>query len=191
MERPARNCPARWKANGMNDVIDMSRFIEAKSDQLNADDLIGAPRTITITRVTGNDGDQPVSIFYEGDGGKPFKPCKTIRRVMMGVWSHLRQFMYTKFIVVVDADVDVRDWKDVIWAITTRMDPARDTMMVEHTPIDYLDFASPVSGLGGKMGLDATNKWPAETSRPWSRPITLDPGIERRVDELWRRIAGS
>jgi hypothetical protein len=91
------------------------------------------------------------------------------RRVMMGVWSHLRQFMYTKFIVVVDDDVDVRDWKEVIWAITTRMDPARDTMMVEHTPIDYLDFASPVSGLGSKMGMDATNKWPGETQREWGR----------------------
>ena len=94
------------------------------------------------------------------------------RRVMMGVWSHLRQFMYTKFIVVVDDDVDVRDWKEVIWAITTRMDPARDTMMVEHTPIDYLDFASPVSGLGSKMGMDATNKWPGRRSANGVGPCT-------------------
>jgi 4-hydroxy-3-polyprenylbenzoate decarboxylase len=89
------------------------------------------------------------------------------RRIMMGVWSHLRQFMYTKFIIVVDEDIDIRDWREVIWAITTRVDPVRDTMMVENTPIDYLDFASPVSGLGSKMGLDATNKWPGETQREW------------------------
>ena len=103
------------------------------------------------------------------------------RRIMMGVWSHLRQFMYTKFIVVVDEDVDVRDWREVIWAITTRMDPARDTMLVENTPIDYLDFASPVSGLGSKMGLDATSKWPGETQREWGRPITMDADVTRRV----------
>ena len=96
------------------------------------------------------------------------------KRVMFGVWSFLRQFMYTKFIVVTDDDVDIRDWKEVIWAITTRMDPVRDTTLVEHTPIDYLDFASPVSGLGGKMGLDATNKWPGETAREWGRPIAMD-----------------
>ena len=89
---------------------------------------------------------------------------------MFGLWSFLRQFMYTKFIIVTDDDVDVRDWKEVIWAVTTRMDPVRDTTLVEHTPIDYLDFASPVSGLGGKVGLDATNKWPGETAREWGRP---------------------
>ncbi len=103
------------------------------------------------------------------------------KRVMFGLWSFLRQFMYTKFIVVTDDDVDIRDWKEVIWAITTRMDPVRDTTLVEHTPIDYLDFASPVSGLGGKMGLDATNKWPGETSREWGRTITMDPAVETRV----------
>ena len=107
------------------------------------------------------------------------------RRIMMGVWSYLRQFMYTKFIVVVDDDVDVRDWKDLIWAITTRMDPQRDTMVVESTPIDYLDFASPVSGLGSKMGLDATNKWPGETTREWGRTITMTPEITQRMDALW------
>ena len=110
------------------------------------------------------------------------------RRVMMGVWSHLRQFMYTKFIVVVDADVDVRDWKDVIWAITTRMDPARDTLLVEHTPIDYLDFASPVSGLGGKMGMDATNKWPGETQREWGRPMAMDAAVQARMDGLFMAL---
>lgn len=93
------------------------------------------------------------------------------KRVMMGVWSFLRQFMYTKFVIVCDDDVNARDWNDVIWAITTRMDPARDTVLVENTPIDYLDFASPVSGTGSKMGLDATNKWPGETQREWGRPI--------------------
>ena len=103
------------------------------------------------------------------------------RRVMMGVWSHLRQFMYTKFVVVVDEDVDVRDWREVIWAMTTRMDPARDTMMIENTPIDYLDFASPVSGLGSKMGLDATNKWPGETSREWGRTMSMRPDVLARV----------
>ena len=107
------------------------------------------------------------------------------KRVMMGVWSFLRQFMYTKFIVVVDEKIDIRNWQDVIWAITTRMDPARDTVMIENTPIDYLDFASPTSGLGSKMGLDATNKWPGETSREWGTPIEMDDEIKRRVDELW------
>ncbi|MBM3386698.1 MAG: 4-hydroxy-3-polyprenylbenzoate decarboxylase [Betaproteobacteria bacterium] len=107
------------------------------------------------------------------------------RRIMMGVWSYLRQFMYTKFIVVVDEDVNVRDWKDVIWAITTRMDPQRDTLMVEHTPIDYLDFAAPVSGLGSKMGLDATNKWAGETTREWGRTITMTPEVSQRMDALW------
>ncbi|MFO8005448.1 4-hydroxy-3-polyprenylbenzoate decarboxylase [Thioalkalivibrio sp.] len=110
------------------------------------------------------------------------------KRVMMGVWSFLRQFMYTKFVIVVDEDVNTRDWKDVIWAITTRMDPARDTVVIENTPIDYLDFASPVSGLGSKMGLDATNKWSGETSREWGRPITMDPAVKRRVDELLQQL---
>ena len=103
---------------------------------------------------------------------------------MMGVWSHLRQFMYTKFIVVVDEDVDVRDWKEVVWAMTTRMDPARDTMLIEHTPIDYLDFASPVSGLGSKMGMDATNKWPGETQREWGRTMTMDAEVAARMKAL-------
>ena len=106
------------------------------------------------------------------------------KRVMFGVWSFLRQFMYTKFIVVTDDDVDVRDWKEVIWAVTTRMDPVRDTLLVENTPIDYLDFASPVSGLGGKMGLDATNKWPGETAREWGRTITMDAAVQQRVQSL-------
>lgn len=113
------------------------------------------------------------------------------RRMMMGIWSYLRQFTYTKFIIVTDDDIDVRDWSQVIWAVSTRVDPARDSMLVENTPIDYLDFSSPTPNLGSKLGLDATNKWPAETSRPWSRPIALDPGVERRVDELWRKITGS
>ncbi|QDQ25860.1 4-hydroxy-3-polyprenylbenzoate decarboxylase [Chitinimonas arctica] len=107
------------------------------------------------------------------------------KRVMFGVWSFLRQFMYTKFIVVVDDDVDARDWKEVIWAITTRMDPSRDTVLVDSTPIDYLDFASPVSGLGSKMGLDATNKWPGETTREWGVPITQDAAVKARIDALW------
>ncbi|GGP24671.1 4-hydroxy-3-polyprenylbenzoate decarboxylase [Silvimonas amylolytica] len=110
------------------------------------------------------------------------------KRILFGVWSFLRQFMYTKFIVVVDEDVDARDWKEVIWAITTRMDPVRDTTLVEHTPIDYLDFASPISGLGGKMGLDATNKWPGETTREWGRPIERDPAIVARVDAMWSEL---
>ena len=107
------------------------------------------------------------------------------KRVMFGVWSFLRQFMYTKFIVVVDDDVDIRDWKEVIWAITTRVDPVRDTMMVDQTPIDYLDFASPVSGLGSKMGIDATNKWPGETSREWGTTIAMTPAVKSHVDQIW------
>ncbi|MES2365630.1 MAG: 4-hydroxy-3-polyprenylbenzoate decarboxylase [Pseudomonadota bacterium] len=107
------------------------------------------------------------------------------KRVMFGVWSFLRQFMYTKFIVVVDDDINIRDWKEVIWAITTRMDPVRDTLLVENTPIDYLDFASPVSGLGGKMGMDATNKWPGETAREWGTPIVMDADVKQRVDAMW------
>ena len=110
------------------------------------------------------------------------------KRVMMGVWSFLRQFMYTKFVIVVDEDVNTRDWKDVIWAITTRMDPVRDTVMIENTPIDYLDFASPVSGLGSKMGLDATNKWPGETNREWGKPIEMDADVKRRVDDLMQQL---
>ena len=106
------------------------------------------------------------------------------RRVMMGVWSHLRQFLYTKFIVVVDEDVDARAWPEVIWALTTRMDPKRDTMLIEHTPIDYLDFASPVAGLGSKMGLDATNKWPGETQREWGRPMAMDAEVSARMHAL-------
>ncbi len=108
------------------------------------------------------------------------------RRIMMGIWSYLRQFTYTKFVIVTDEDIDVRDWPQVIWAISTRVDPARDSMLVENTPIDYLDFSSPTPNLGSKLGLDATHKWPAETSRTWSRPIRLDPAVERRVDALWR-----
>jgi 4-hydroxy-3-polyprenylbenzoate decarboxylase len=110
------------------------------------------------------------------------------KRVMMGVWSFLRQFMYTKFVVVLDDDVDARRWEDVIWAMTTRMDPARDTVIVENTPIDYLDFASPVSGLGSKMGFDATNKWPGETTREWGEPIAMDSAIKARVDERWESL---
>lgn len=110
------------------------------------------------------------------------------KRVMLGVWSFLRQFMYTKFVIVVDDDVNARDWQDVIWAITTRMDPARDTVMIENTPIDYLDFASPVSGLGSKMGLDATNKWQGETDREWGVPITMDQTVKDRVDEIWSEL---
>jgi 4-hydroxy-3-polyprenylbenzoate decarboxylase len=110
------------------------------------------------------------------------------KRVMMGVWSFLRQFMYTKFVIVCDDDVNARDWKDVIWAITTRMDPARDTTLVENTPIDYLDFASPVSGLGSKMGMDATNKWPGETDREWGEPIVMSDEVKQRVDELWDEL---
>ena len=110
------------------------------------------------------------------------------RRVMMGIWSHLRQFMYTKFVLVVDEDVDVRDWREVMWALSTRMDPARDTLMMEHTPIDYLDFASPVAGLGSKMGLDATNKWPGETQREWGRPIAMEAAVTARVNALCERL---
>ena len=106
------------------------------------------------------------------------------KRLMFGIWSFLRQFMYTKFIVVTDADVNIRDWKEVIWAITTRVDPVRDTLLAENTPIDYLDFASPVSGLGGKMGLDATNKWPGETAREWGVPIAMEAEVERRMQAV-------
>ncbi len=113
------------------------------------------------------------------------------KRLMFGIWSFLRQFMYTKFIVVTDDDVDIRNWQEVIWAITTRMDPVRDTTLVEQTPIDYLDFASPVSGLGGKMGMDATNKWPGETSREWGRTIVMDPQVSARVQGLLDEVMAS
>ena len=110
------------------------------------------------------------------------------KRVMLGVWSFLRQFMYTKFVIVCDDDINARDWKDVIWAITTRMDPARDTTLIEHTPIDYLDFASPVSGLGSKMGLDATNKWPGESNREWGQPIVQDEAVKQKIDGIWDEL---
>lgn len=110
------------------------------------------------------------------------------KRVMMGVWSFLRQFMYTKFVIVCDDDINARNWNDVIWAITTRMDPARDTLLIENTPIDYLDFASPVAGLGSKMGLDATNKWSAETQRVWGRTIKMDKSVCDRIDAIWDEL---
>jgi len=110
------------------------------------------------------------------------------KRVMMGVWSFLRQFMYTKFIIVTDDDVDVRNWEDVIWAITTRMDPARDTVIIENTPIDYLDFASPVSGLGSKIGFDATTKFSAESTREWGRPISMSDEVVKKIDDLWEDL---
>ncbi|MGH8750811.1 MAG: 4-hydroxy-3-polyprenylbenzoate decarboxylase, partial [Burkholderiales bacterium] len=110
------------------------------------------------------------------------------KRVVFGIWSTLRQFMYTKFIIVTDDDVNIRDWKEVVWALTTRVDPVRDTLLVENTPIDYLDFASPVSGLGGKMALDATHKWPQETARLWGRPIAMDEAVKQRVDALWNEL---
>ena len=111
------------------------------------------------------------------------------RRIMFGIWSFLRQFLYTKIIVVVDEDIDIRCHSDVLWAISTRVDPARDTVIVENTPIDYLDFASPVSGLGSKMGIDATNKWSQETSRQWGRKINIDPMVSKRIDDIWESLA--
>ncbi|NOQ68501.1 MAG: 4-hydroxy-3-polyprenylbenzoate decarboxylase [Gammaproteobacteria bacterium] len=110
------------------------------------------------------------------------------KRVMMGVWSFLRQFMYTKFVIVVDEDVNTRDWQDVIWAMSTRVDPVRDFTMIENTPIDYLDFASPVSGLGSKVGIDATNKLPGETDREWGTPIKMDENVKSRIDEIWTEL---
>jgi 4-hydroxy-3-polyprenylbenzoate decarboxylase len=110
------------------------------------------------------------------------------KRVMFGVWSYLRQFMYTKFIIVVDEDVDARNWTDVVWALSTRVDPARDSMIIENTPIDYLDFASPVAGLGSKIGIDATSKWPGEVTRPWGRPITMSDDVVARIDALWSEL---
>jgi len=110
------------------------------------------------------------------------------KRVMMGIWSFLRQFVYTKWIIVVDEDINIREWKDVIWAISTRMDPVRDLTLIEHTPIDYLDFASPVSGLGGKVGLDATNKWPGETSREWGKKIYMEQEVIEKVSRMWQEM---
>ncbi len=110
------------------------------------------------------------------------------KRVMFGIWSTLRQFMYTKFIIVTDDDVNIREWKEVVWALTTRVDANRDVLIVENTPIDYLDFASPVAGLGSKMGIDATNKWPAETLRDWGRPIAMLSNVKSRVDQLWKDL---
>jgi len=110
------------------------------------------------------------------------------KRVMFGVWSFLRQFMYTKFVIITDADVNVRDWKDVIWAMTTRMDPARDTTIIDNTPIDYLDFASPVSGLGGKIGFDATHKWRGETQREWGKPIRMTAAVKEKIDGIWEEL---
>jgi 4-hydroxy-3-polyprenylbenzoate decarboxylase len=107
------------------------------------------------------------------------------KRVMLGVWSYLRKFMYTKFVIVADDDIDARNWEDVIWAITTRMDPTRDTTLIDNTPIDYLDFASPVSGLGSKMGMDATNKWPGETNREWGETIVMDEAVKTKIDNIW------
>ncbi|MBB1074776.1 4-hydroxy-3-polyprenylbenzoate decarboxylase [Rhodoferax sp. 4810] len=110
------------------------------------------------------------------------------KRVMFGIWSFLRQFMYTKFVIVVDNDINARDWKDVIWAMTTRMDPARDTVLIDNTPIDYLDFASPVSGLGSKVGFDATNKWPGESQREWGQPIQMTAAVKARIDTIWQQL---
>ena len=110
------------------------------------------------------------------------------KRVMMGVWSFLRQFMYTKFVIICDDDINARDWKDVIWAITTRSDASRDLTIVDNTPIDYLDFASPVAGLGGKLGIDATNKWPGETDREWGEPIVMSDLVKSQVDEMWDEL---
>ena len=138
-----------------------------------------------------------ISDFYLPPEGCSYRvACVSIRkqyaghakRVMFGVWSFLRQFMYTKFVIVTDDDINVRDWKDVVWAMTTRMDPVRDITLVENTPIDYLDFASPVAGLGSKIGFDATNKWQGETTREWGRPITMDPDVKARVDALWDHL---
>ncbi|RUM79270.1 MAG: 3-octaprenyl-4-hydroxybenzoate decarboxylase, partial [Candidatus Thioglobus sp.] len=111
------------------------------------------------------------------------------KRVMMGVWSFLRQFMYTKFVIVVDDDIDVKNWKEVIWAISTRVDPTRDTTLIDNTPIDYLDFASPVSGLGSKMGIDATNKLPGETDREWGESITMDQAVIDKIDSIWDELS--
>ncbi len=111
------------------------------------------------------------------------------KRIMFGVWSFLRQFMYTKFVIITDADINVRDWQDVIWAVTTRMDPVRDTTIIENTPIDYLDFASPVSGLGGKIGFDATNKWQGETQREWGKPVSMNKAVKNKIDDIWDELS--
>ena len=110
------------------------------------------------------------------------------KRIMFGIWSFLRQFMYTKFVIITDADINIRDWQDVIWAMTTRMDPVRDTSLIENTPIDYLDFASPVSGLGGKIGFDATNKWQGETQRQWGKPIRMNTAVKNKIDRIWDEL---
>jgi 4-hydroxy-3-polyprenylbenzoate decarboxylase len=110
------------------------------------------------------------------------------KRIMFGIWSFLRQFMYTKLVIITDADINIRDWQDVIWAMTTRMDPARDTTIIDHTPIDYLDFASPVSGLGGKIGFDATHKWPGETQRTWGRAISMKAEVKERINRIWEQL---
>ena len=110
------------------------------------------------------------------------------KRVMFGVWSFLRQFMYTKIVIVVDEDIDARRWTDVIWAISTRVDPKRDTLLVESTPIDYLDFASPTAGLGSKLGIDATTKWPGEVDRKWGQPISMTPEVVARIDAVWSEL---
>jgi 4-hydroxy-3-polyprenylbenzoate decarboxylase len=110
------------------------------------------------------------------------------KRVMMGVWSFLRQFMYTKFVIIVDDDIDIRNWKEVVWAISTRVDPTRDTTLINNTPIDYLDFASPVSGLGSKMGIDATNKLPGETDRVWGEAIEMDKHTVSKIDQIWNEL---
>jgi 4-hydroxy-3-polyprenylbenzoate decarboxylase len=109
---------------------------------------------------------------------------------MMGIWSYLRQFTYTKFVIVTDEDIDVRNWQAVWWALSTRVDPGRDTLLIENTPVDYLDFASPHSGLGSKMGIDATNKWPAETTRTWGRMIAMTAQVRQRTESIWREIMG-
>ncbi len=138
-----------------------------------------------------------ISDFYLPPEGCSYRlACISIRkqypghakRVMLGIWSFLRQFMYTKFVIVTDDDIDIRNWQDVIWAMTTRMDPSRDMTFIDNTPIDYLDFASPVSGLGSKVGLDATNKWPGETDREWGAPITMDDSVRQRIDDLWPEL---
>jgi 4-hydroxy-3-polyprenylbenzoate decarboxylase len=118
------------------------------------------------------------------------------RQIMQAVWSSLRQFLYTKFVIITDDDIDVRNWQEVIWAVATRVDPARDTLLVRRSPIDYLDFASPVAGLGSKLGIDATNKWPGETRRVWGRPLAMSPEVVQRTDAMWaalldRRQGGS
>lgn len=110
------------------------------------------------------------------------------KRIMLGVWTFLRQFMYTKYVIVTDDDINARDWNDVIWAMTTRMDPKRDSVFIENTPIDYLDFASPIAGLGSKVGFDATNKWEGETIRKWGTAISMTEAIKRRVDEIWDQL---